>query len=707
MTNTNCHFGGRLRPRQNGTPDWDRLVDLACDKTAFIYQRLSTHEQVRKHIYSIKAQDALEDLAQEDGYPDHLIYVGRRDLGISGTKGLEDRPELAYLIEQVERGLVEAVYVVHISRLYRDQTLINALALGELFKEHGVIVVTPQMRLNLRDRMHMRLYRMEVERAADELEIMANRLLGARDIKAKSGLYSGEIMPPGYVVDEREKLENGQRNPEYHVYQIYKPHADVVQVIFEQLSIPGMTAIQVARYCRKQNISFEPFAPEVDTPANRKNFIRSARGSDGNWPVTRDRVRSVATNPVYIGWRIWAGEVIKKDAFPPIVGEARFWAVQSKFGSSGPKEEHPPLPLGGLLYCGNHEFHRQMSYANDGKNTLYRCYDPDDGGGCVNITARILDTPIAEAVIGQLSLADYAGDVLDKLTDEYEEAKARSASYRREAKRLESEIANLRENLVTAALSPEQLQWLDSEIQKRLARIRELADLESQPIGAAVGPPVPGEEDIELVKEFLANLDRTWESTPNDLKNAFLCLLLDRVTIWPNKKTIRAKLVWRVGIEQEILIHRPFVDKRRRWTEDELAILAEHYITASPSELLDLLPGRTWQAIKEAGRHKLGLTRESHTGGQGARSTGEPYTSEEDELVRRYYAGEIGQAEVKSTGRTLSSIKARAWKLGLTWRPRKVTWEWLNESGIRQSGDSPGTSPPGCRSHGGIRLPGA
>jgi len=76
-------------------------------------------------------------------------------------------------------------------------------------------------------------------------------------------------------------------------------------------------------------------------------------------------------------------------------------------------------------------------------------------------------------------------------------------------------MANLRENLVTAALSTEQLQWLDSEIQKRLARIRELANLENQPIGSAVGPSAPGEEDIGLVKEFLANLDKTWESTPN------------------------------------------------------------------------------------------------------------------------------------------------------------------------------------------------
>jgi hypothetical protein len=94
---------------------------------------------------------------------------------------------------------------------------------------------------------------------------------------------------------------------------------------------------------------------------------------------------------------------------------------------------------------------------------------------------------------------------LGKLVNEYEQAKAQAASHRREAKRLESEIADRRGNLAVTALSAEQVEWLDNEDQMRLTRIRELADLENQPIGAAVGPPVPGEEDMELVKGFLTN----------------------------------------------------------------------------------------------------------------------------------------------------------------------------------------------------------
>jgi DNA invertase Pin-like site-specific DNA recombinase len=682
------------------------LVDLHNEEMAFVYQRLSSHEQVKKSIYSIKAQDALEDLAKEDGYPDDLIHIERRDLGTSGTKGREERVGLAHLIELVEAGKVEAVYVVHISRLYRDQTLINALALGELFKEHGVIIVTPQMRLNLRDKMHRRLYRMEAERAADELELMAGRLLGARDIKARSGLYAGEVLPPGYVVNEQEKLSDGSPNPDYHTYQVYESHAQVVRTIFERLVMPGMTPTRVARYCARKGIAFAPLASEWDTPANSKTFINSKRSADGSWSVTVWRVRGIATNPAYIGWKFWAGEIVSKDIYPPIIDEQTFWAVQEKFnnGEGRPKKEHDPLPLAGLLYCGNHDTLRKISYANGkpARYSNYRCYDHSQGARCTNITARILDKPISEAVISCLPAGDLAERTLSKWADKYEAAKEQAASYRREMKRLETEVENLRGNLAMGILPPSELQILGQQIQGRLARIKELADLESQPIGAAIGHPIPGQATIEAVRAFLENLGEKWPTMPNGLKNAVLRLLLDRVIIWNEPATIRVKLVCRYGDERELLIHRAIKGTRERWTDDELEILREHYESAGQDELVEMLPGRSWWAISRKGRY-LGLSRTRSNVREG-----HAYTPEEDELVRRYYAGEIGQDEVMSTGRTITSIKSRAERLKLGRRVRKVTWNWLDdEGGIIQRECSSGTVLPGCHSRASKCQPGA
>jgi DNA invertase Pin-like site-specific DNA recombinase len=148
---------GRIK-RVVAPPEPGDLVRLPLVRKAFIYQRLSTHEQRKRSLWSLEMQDALSEQAKTDGYREDQIIVERRDLGISGTKGKEERPRLAALIQTIEADEVEAVYVVHISRISPDQTLIDGLEFGELCKQHDVLIVMPTMRLNLRDSMNLSHY---------------------------------------------------------------------------------------------------------------------------------------------------------------------------------------------------------------------------------------------------------------------------------------------------------------------------------------------------------------------------------------------------------------------------------------------------------------------------------------------------------------------------------------------------------------------
>ena len=66
MTITQHNFGRRLRPKTDKATNWENLVDLANQRMAFVYQRLSSNEQVKRSIFSTKAQDALVDLASEE-----------------------------------------------------------------------------------------------------------------------------------------------------------------------------------------------------------------------------------------------------------------------------------------------------------------------------------------------------------------------------------------------------------------------------------------------------------------------------------------------------------------------------------------------------------------------------------------------------------------------------------------------------------------
>jgi hypothetical protein len=64
-------FGGRIRPQEDDDAKWEDLLELPNQGIAFVYQRLSSHEQVKEHVYSVQAQDDLVDLAQKDGYPEY------------------------------------------------------------------------------------------------------------------------------------------------------------------------------------------------------------------------------------------------------------------------------------------------------------------------------------------------------------------------------------------------------------------------------------------------------------------------------------------------------------------------------------------------------------------------------------------------------------------------------------------------------------
>lgn len=155
-------FGGRVKSKSDVHSH--EFGQLEFRRAAAVYKRFSTYEQVKSSRFSLIRQGRLEEKAIADGYKpaltpeatseitNHPNYPGyywngqivilEQDLGISGTKGQEERPGLAMLIDLIERDRIESVYVVDITRLFRDHHLITAPAFGMLCKEHGVIIVT-------------------------------------------------------------------------------------------------------------------------------------------------------------------------------------------------------------------------------------------------------------------------------------------------------------------------------------------------------------------------------------------------------------------------------------------------------------------------------------------------------------------------------------------------------------------------------------
>jgi hypothetical protein len=389
---------------------------------------------------------------------------------------------LAALIQAIEAGEVEAVYVVHISRISRDQTLIDGLEFGELCKQHRVLIIMPTMRLNLRDSMHLRLYRQEIERAADEIELLKMRLGGPKRHKALSGRYDGRSVAPGYLVDHHPHSETYER------YVLYPPHAEVVRTIFQALITTG-TPTRAARWLRDRGIIFPDLTPEVPREdITRSSLVRSAhplRGP-GGFVITPSLVRSIVTNPVYLGWWLVDGRVVSTDNHPPLVEEETFLIAQQVLAEhgrgarlhGGVRSAEPQL-LSGLLWCGRHEVPVRLSGVRRGAAGQYQCDDDYDHGqadhACTLLDARVLDEPITDVILRRCQFVEHTEAVLAQLEAEYDSAREDAQRRRRERRRLQEEVDTLKQNLALTR-TPEHVALIFEQIDRRMERLQDLVD---------------------------------------------------------------------------------------------------------------------------------------------------------------------------------------------------------------------------------------
>jgi DNA invertase Pin-like site-specific DNA recombinase len=647
-------------------PEPGDLVRLPLIRKALIYQRLSTHEQRKKSLWSLEMQDALREQAKADGYRDEQIIVERRDLGISGTKGREERPGLAALIQAIEADEVEAVYVVHISRISRDQTLIDGLEFGELCKRHGVLLVMPAMRLNLRDSMHLRLYRQEIERAADEIELLKLRLGGPKRHKALSGRFDGRSVAPRYVVDQQAQSETYER------YVVYPPHAEVVRLVFQAVLAAG-TPTRAARWLRDRGILFPDFSPEVPADAATRSSLRRnahpLRGPAG-YLISPSIVRSVATNPVYLGWWLVAGRVVSADNHPPLVEEETFLLAQQVLAEHGRGARRgglrsaTPQLLSGLLWCGRHDVPVRMSGARRGPTERYQCDDDYDNGqadhACTILDTCVLDGPIADLILRRCQFVEHAEAVLAQLETEYDSARDEAQHRQRERRRLQEEIDTLKQNLaLTRAL--ERVAIIFEQIDRRTERLQALAD--TTPHGAN---RVLSAGQVATVRAFLADLRTGWDQQPPGLRNEFMRLIVERVIVHVDPSHVEAIILWRTGARQHLWIERPLIRRggKRPWTEEDNTWLRQHYGTASWEALQARFPHRTVMAVRKQAA-TLGLKRPQCGTSKPKRAR---WTAAENARLRAHAAGTISYKELcaQLPGRTWDAIETQRRVLGLT-----------------------------------------
>ncbi len=253
-------------------------------------------------------------------------------------------------------------------------------------------------------------------------------------------------------------------------------------------------------------------------------------------------------------------------------------------------------------------------------------------------------------VLRQLDLTPCAEEVREQLEKETAQGKLAAAQHHHEITELEKKRENLKEYLGCGDKQREEIYW-----QQYQATEKKLKQLLDNPVSEKVIAAV----DIKMVKQFLMNLPDKWQHYSPAVRNRLLGLIIEKVHLQHDTKTIDATVYWKTGFYQRVVIQRagaPF-DKSNGWTNEENKLPEKRWPNAPLTAVGEVFPGRTLSAIRNHTR-RLGLKRRRKTSSPGIRR---PWTSREDTQAREFYRKGASVSEIAiKLNRTQDAVIQRA-----------------------------------------------
>jgi hypothetical protein len=584
---------------------------------------------------------------------DGEVVVNCLGLGVSGTLPEDKRPDLKLTKNCLRNGELGAIYVTEgANRLSRDPDRIVSAQLLKLMKETNCKLRTPLEILSPCIQRDWDIIHDELERGAEELRSMNNRLYRRRALKAARGEFVGEPIPPGFIVPIIENRSNGSRI--YGKYQRYAPHAEITEKILREYIRQGFSEMKT--HHALNGLVYPLFPPDLQY-MERLSSLRKTKKIEGiGYFISPSMVTSLVMNPKLIGWAIW-GDTEPIPANHEVAVPENLWLEAYRGAVTTGKRRgrgirHEPLEWDGLLRCRNHETWERIS--GHSSKDAYRCeseYARGVGPTCFEIAAKYF-RPLTEAVLLQLDFTPFAEEVLTQMEAEAVHENLEEDAYRKEQALMEKRIMNLEE----------QLGWEDGlhdrlilkQIEKTQCRLEEL---KFRPIPQSTLP----KSSYKAVKEFLAGLPRNWYKYSRTMRNRLLKRLIDHVDILSEGQNIEATVFWKTGQTQIVRFQRARAKGNREshWTEEELGTLKELWPAASQVEIRCALPERTWSAIAHQA-FSMGLKRarvSSH------RVEKRRWKVEDEREGRRLYEAGVSIQDIASKlGRNPGAVTQKAWQ---------------------------------------------
>ncbi len=166
---------------------------------AFAYLRVSSQGQLEGDGFERQTR-AIKNFARTKE-----IQIARwfREEGVSGSKGMKDRPALAQLVEALHSNGVKLVLIERLDRLARDLAIQEAV-IGDL-KRNGFEIISAEEPDLCSGDLARKLMRQVLGAFAEyERDMIVSKLRGARErVKAREGRCEG-VKPFGHFEGEEE-----------------------------------------------------------------------------------------------------------------------------------------------------------------------------------------------------------------------------------------------------------------------------------------------------------------------------------------------------------------------------------------------------------------------------------------------------------------------------------------------------------------------
>lgn len=535
-------------------------------RSAVVYVRQSTMQQIRRHQESTRLQYGLKDLAERLGWLREQVVVIDEDLGVSGASS-EGRAGFQRLLADVALDRVGLILGVEMSRLARsckdwyqllDLCSVFGTLIGDLDGLYDPAQYNDRLLLGLKGTM-----------SEAELHVLKQRLEQGRLAKARRGEL-GRLVPIGYV---RRASGEVALDPDEEVRA-------VVAEIFKQYERLGTTGA-VVRYFARHKIRI---GVRLASGANKDELA---------WRrLNRQTLVKLLHNPTYAGAYAYGRRVADaRRRRPGRPGTGRMvmprdqWLVclrdrlpayitwedyernlahlkANRSRASGPGAPRKGLALlQGLVVCGRCGSRMITRYTKSSR-PRYECRrEQDDYGGakCQGLPARILDAEVGRLALK--ALAPAALEVSLRVSEDVERARAElEARWRRRLDRARYEAQRARRQY--DAVEPENrlvARTLEAAWEEKLREQRKLEDEYER--SCREQPRTLTAEERVAIHALATDLPALWKAptTTAEDRKAILRQVVERVVVTVEGETewMEVRVHWAGGRETYRRLRRP------------------------------------------------------------------------------------------------------------------------------------------------------